>query len=87
VALTQHILGIRPDYDGLVIDPCIPPEWKGFSVHRKFRGATYHITVANPNGLSKGVRRLVVDGTETDGNKAPIFDDAGEHEILAILER
>ncbi len=87
VAITQHILGIRPDYDGLVIDPCIPPEWKGFSVRRKFRGATYHITVANPNGLSKGVRRLVVDGTETDGNKAPIFDDGGEHEIEVTLEK
>jgi cellobiose phosphorylase len=85
-AATRAILGIQPTHRGLKIDPCIPKEWDEFKVTRKFRGATYHITVKNPEGLSKGVRRLVVDGTKIDGNKAPIFDDSSEHEILATLE-
>jgi cellobiose phosphorylase len=87
VAITQHILGIRPDYDGLVIDPCIPPEWDGFSVRRRFRGAEYRIIVENPSNLSKGVRRLLVDGKEIAGNKAPVFEGGGEHEVRAILEK
>ncbi|MDR2759356.1 MAG: glycosyl transferase, partial [Spirochaetaceae bacterium] len=50
------ILGIRPGYDALTIDPCIPPEWKGFTVRRVWRGAVYEIEVANPQRVSKGVR-------------------------------
>ena len=53
-AVTQFILGIKPDYDGLVIDPCIPSSWKGFTVRRKFRDAEYLIHVSNPAGLCKG---------------------------------
>ena len=50
VALTQWILGIRPDHDGLRIDPCLPADWEGFAATRRFRGATYHITVRKPPG-------------------------------------
>ncbi|WP_455383248.1 GH36-type glycosyl hydrolase domain-containing protein, partial [Salinispira pacifica] len=64
VAATQHILGVRPDFDGLLLDPCIPARWPGFSVDRLFRGARYRITVHNPKGRSKGIERLVVDGRE-----------------------
>ena len=53
-AVTQFILGIQPDYDGLVIDPCIPSSWKGFTVRRKFRDAEYVIRVSNPDGKCKG---------------------------------
>ena len=61
-AITEHILGIKPDYDGLRIDPCIPADWPGYRVTRKFRGATYHIRVSNPDRISKGVKSIVVDG-------------------------
>ncbi|MBL7077900.1 MAG: N,N'-diacetylchitobiose phosphorylase [Kiritimatiellae bacterium] len=60
--MTHHVLGIRPDWDGLRIDPCIPADWDGFSVTRHFRGATYHITVTNPDGVEKGVAELTVSG-------------------------
>jgi cellobiose phosphorylase len=53
------ILGVRPSAEGLVVDPCIPRKWKGFKVHRVFRGKTYHITVKNPDGHSKGVKKLL----------------------------
>lgn len=66
--ITQFILGIRTDYDGLRIDPCIPKDINEFRVTRKFRGTTYEITVKNPEGVSKGVKEIVVDGNAIEGN-------------------
>ena len=68
VAVTQWILGIRPEHDGLRIDPCIPSAWDGFTARRRFRGATYEITV---RGAGR-VRRLVVDGVEVAGSVVPV---------------
>ena len=65
-AATQYLLGIRPDFDGLRVDPCIPADWKGFSVTRKWRGSTYEIHVSNPEGVEKGVRAITVDGKEVE---------------------
>ena len=65
-AATQYLLGIRPDFDGLRVDPCIPADWKEFSVTRKWRGSTYEIHVSNPEGVEKGVRAITVDGKEVE---------------------
>jgi cellobiose phosphorylase len=62
VAGTQYILGIRPEYDGLLVDPVIPAKWDGFKVQRKYRGATYQITVNNPKHVERGVAQITVDG-------------------------
>ena len=72
VAVTQWILGIRPEHDGLRIDPRIPAEWAGFSVTRRFRGATYRIRVIKAQGLVGRSTRLTVDGAEVDGTLAPL---------------
>ena len=61
-AATEYILGIRPDYDCLTVDPCIPAEWKEFSVSRVWRGATYDIRVTNHSGVNCGVKRILLDG-------------------------
>ncbi len=72
--ISQYILGIRPDYDGLIIDPCIPADWRSFEATRKFRGATFKIRVTNPNGVNKGVKRLSIDGEEVEGgNMIPLL--------------
>ncbi|HBB92851.1 MAG TPA: glycosyl transferase [Bacteroidales bacterium] len=84
-AITQFILGIRPDYDGLIVDPCIPSGWKVFSVSRKFRGATYFIEVLNPNGVSKGVKEVIVDGHSQASNLIPLFGDGLKHDVKVIL--
>jgi cellobiose phosphorylase len=84
VAVSQYILGIKPQYDGLKIDPSIPREWGGFSLTRVFRGATYNITVKNPRKVSKGVVKLLVDGAEKPGNIVPAFA-GGTHEIEVTL--
>ncbi len=52
---THHICGVRPEYDGLRIDPCIPSDWPELRVARRFRGATYEIEILNPDGVQKGV--------------------------------
>lgn len=64
-AATQYLLGIRPDFEGLRVDPCIPADWKEFTVTRKWRGSTYHIRVVNPDGVEKGVKSVKADGKET----------------------
>ena len=63
-AATQYILGIRPQFHHLDVDPCIPADWKEFEVRRTWRGADYYIHVINPDGVEKGVRSLRVNGTE-----------------------
>lgn len=85
VAISQYILGIRPDYEGLIVDPCIPKKWKNFKVRRKFRGARYDIEVTNPKGLCKGVKSLTVDGKRLEGNIIPAFRDKKTHKVKAIL--
>ena len=71
VALTQWILGIRPEHDGLRIDPCLPADWEGFTATRRFRGATYRIRVDKAAGGKGRVSSLVVDGRAVDGNLVP----------------
>jgi len=84
-AITQYILGIQPDYEGLKIDPCIPKNWKGFKISRKFRGTHYKIEVQNPQGRSKGVKELIVDGKSQSSNLIPLFSDGLEHQIIVIM--
>ncbi|MBU0687717.1 MAG: glycosyl transferase [Candidatus Margulisbacteria bacterium] len=79
VAAAEYILGIRPDYDGLIIDPCIPKGWNRFEVKRVFRDSTYIIEVSNPNKVSRGVKSILVDGEELVGNVVPVFDDGKKH--------
>ena len=70
--ITQFILGIKPTYSGLKVEPCIPSNWKGYNVKRQFRGASYNIEVKNLSGSMKGIKSLKVDGKLIDGNVIPI---------------
>jgi len=69
VAVSQHVLGIRPEIDALVIDPCVPPSWQRVVVRREFRGAHYEIEILNPRHVAKGVRVLTVSGAAVDGTR------------------
>ncbi len=81
----KYILGIRPEFDGLRIDPCIPAEWPGFTAMRHFRGATYDIQVLNPSGKNKGVASVVVDGEPIDGNLLPVYPEGSTHKVEVVL--
>ena len=82
---TQYILGIRPELNGLCIDPCIPSTWSGFSATRRFRGGMIRIVVHNPDGVCKGVVKMTVDGQEITGNLIPIDLLGGEHHVEVWL--
>jgi cellobiose phosphorylase len=85
VAITQWILGVRSDYDGLRVDPCIPADWSEFTVVRAFRGAIYRIRVTNPDHVCRGVGRVTVDGLEVDGTLLPVFGDGQVHEVEVVM--
>jgi cellobiose phosphorylase len=86
VALTQHILGIRPQHDGLRVDPRIPANWPGFDVIRQFRGAVYHIGVRNTRSMPGRVSKLEVDGERVDGNVVPVAPPGSTVTVEAVLE-
>ncbi len=85
VAISQFILGIIPEYDGLMVNPAIPASWDGYQVTRLFRGDILKITIKNPNHVSAGVSKMTVDGKEISGNIVPVFGDGMEHEVEVIL--
>jgi cellobiose phosphorylase len=89
VALTQGILGIKPEYEGLLVDPCIARAWKGFKATRKFRGAEYKIEVKNPKGICKGVASVRIDGAALDpvakAALLPLFPAGSSHEVEIVL--
>lgn len=82
-AATRYMLGIRPQMEELLLDPCIPSHWKGFSAQRIWRGACYHIQVENPEGVMKGVRKLYVDGQRAE--KIPPFESGTSHTVRAVM--
>ncbi len=85
VLAAQHILGIRPELDGILIDPCVPREWKSFKVSRRYRGALYNINVENPDGVSKGVAQLSVEGEPLDGAKIPCAAPGKTVEVKVLM--
>ena len=85
VNISQAILGIKPDYGGLLIDPCIPKDWKEYSVIRFYRGVRYQITVQNPDKASKGVKWLTVNGKLIKGNLVPFEKGKKEVKVTAVL--
>jgi cellobiose phosphorylase len=84
-AITQWILGVRPEYAGLRIDPVLPTSWPGFSAVRSFRGATYRIAVSKPVGVAARLARLTVDGRPLEGNLVLPAAAGATVEVVAVL--
>ena len=86
VTVSQGLLGIKPDYAGLRIDPCIPKAWPGFTATRQFRGNTYRIEVKNPASVSKGVKSMRLDGLAIDpAAPIPFVEDGKVHVVEVVL--
>jgi len=83
LTVSQYILGVKPQYDGLQIDPCLPTTAKEYTIQRKFRDAEYTITVKNPEGKESGVKQVVVDGKSIEGNIIPY--SAGKHTVEVTM--
>ncbi|MDE6327944.1 MAG: glycosyl transferase [Duncaniella sp.] len=84
-AITQFILGIKPDYDGLLVDPCIPDSWNRYEVSREFRGARYDITVENPAHVCRGVRTLKLNGEYVSDNRIPLCPEGSVNKVEIVM--
>lgn len=84
-ACLDYILGVRPELEGLRIDPVIPPAWSGFRVKRHFRGAVYEIEVKNPEGVERGVKEIRVDGQAIQGQVVPPHGDGRVHHVEVVM--
>lgn len=80
---TRYILGVRPGFGTLEIDPCVPADWSGFSVARKWRGVTYEIEVRNPDGVMKGVKELYLDGKKVE--RIPLMEKGTVHQVRVVM--
>ena len=85
VNISQAILGVQPEYDGLGIDPCVPEGFGDFHLERSFRGARYYIDVQNPNGVQKGIQKLIVDDKEIEGHIIPFEEGKMEYHVTAVM--
>jgi cyclic beta-1,2-glucan synthetase len=83
----EWILGFRLRGTTLVIDPCVPKSWPGFTIEFKYRSAHYDIVVKNPNGVNHGVSRISLDGQALQTSNAPIplADDGTSHKVEVVL--
>ncbi len=86
-AATEWMLGARREFKGLLIDPCLPKRWKWAKIKRPFRGATYEITIRNPEGVTSGVKKLTVDGVEQEDCLIEPHGDGETHEVQVVLGR
>lgn len=83
--VSQHILGIRPDFDGLTIDPCIPSSIKKLKITRTYRNAQYHILINNPNGVEKGVSSISVNGLIIQGSIIPFIQGQKSYDVVVFM--
>ena len=86
VCVSQYILGIRPELDGLRIDPCLPPDIRSFSCVRRFRGSTYRIFVENNGGEQKGVSSVSVNGIPCESSLIPVPDSPSDIEVRIKID-
>jgi N,N'-diacetylchitobiose phosphorylase len=83
-AVTRWLLGVRLGFDGMIVDPCVPSDWKEFEIQRQWRGASFRIVVKNPQGVEKGVRGMTLNGTPIAGSIPP--QAAGStHEVVVTM--
>lgn len=80
---TRYMLGMRPQFEELLIDPCVPADWKEFSMSRVWRGAKFEISVENSDGVMKGVKELYLDGQKVD--KIPVQPAGSKHDVKVVM--
>jgi cellobiose phosphorylase len=84
--LVEYMLGVRADWDGLAVRPCLPEHWRDLRVRRLFRGAMYDIRILNPKGLQTGKVKITADGQKLQGDILPAYQDGNEHGAEVEIE-
>ncbi len=85
-SIYEGIMGVKRDYEGLLIEPCFPSDWEEGEVTRHFRGADYHIVIRNPKHIEAGTAVITADHVEIEGNHLPDYQDGKLHEVEVILQ-
>lgn len=85
VAVSQYILGVRADYDGLIVDPCIPRSFEEYKLTREFRGRRFDIVVKNPDRVCHGVKSMTVNGEAVTGNLIPPAMMKDTNRVVVVL--
>jgi cellobiose phosphorylase len=85
IVVWEWILGVRPELDGLRVDPCLPSAWTRAGMTRRFRGAVYEIEIEKPEGVQKGEVTLYVDGVELPENLVKPHGDGKLHRVRAVV--
>ena len=83
----ESILGFQLQGTKLTVNPCIPGHWPGFEISYRFRAANYSIKIENPDGVERGVKKLIVDGKELEGGIIELFNDQRTHEVRVLMGR
>ncbi len=81
----EAILGINRMGNVLQVNPCIPKQWSGFEMTYRYGDAAYHIVVANPNGVNRGIKQVMVDGAILPNNKITLSGDGQQHEVKILM--
>jgi cyclic beta-1,2-glucan synthetase len=82
----EWLLGVRVKDARLVLDPCIPTHWPGFTMTFRYRSTQYEIVVENPDGVNRGAVILELDGEELDDRSGiPLEDDQLTHQVRLVL--
>ncbi|OQA27610.1 MAG: N,N'-diacetylchitobiose phosphorylase [Verrucomicrobia bacterium ADurb.Bin345] len=79
------MLGVRPTFQGLTVDPCLPSGWKKARIVRRYRGTRYDIRISNPDDVNRGIREIRVDGAPWEGNILPEFHDHSVHVVDVVM--
>ena len=85
VNLSQALLGIQPEYDGLVVNPCLPKAFGDLQIKRRYRDAEYYIDIRKPDGVEKGVEWMEVDGEKIAGNQIPLIPGKKEYHVTVQM--
>lgn len=80
---TRYILGIRPQFDELMIDPCVPSDWQEFEILREWRGAKYQIRIQNPDQVMKGIKSILLNGNPVD--KIDVRPKGSVNKVIVIM--
>ena len=81
----EFILGLQVRADKLSLDPCLPPEWRNAKLHYRYGGTMYNINIVNPDGVSKGVTRVELDGVAVADKVVAMSDDGATHTVTVVM--
>lgn len=85
VNLSQALLGIQPEYEGLTVNPCLPKNFGDLKIKRRYRDAEYYIDIRKPDGVEKGVAWMEVDGEKIAGNQIPLIPGRKEYHVTVQM--